>query len=202
MGLMRPYSILMHTRFPSTNLNQIPRSGPSTSEALLTLNRSKPSWRQIQHTLCPHSFKCNQLHQSVAQTNRWCFVWRCNFVIKPSEWDAQPHCRLQARRHQRTHWRKYLKSCTNYSWHHGCHKSYLLHPFKCYKYSSSFILLLKGPVAAIHFPLVSSIQQLLFIGDLCPTPQEIKWALIRLKQWRDKLSFKYLLKGPPISSLS
>ena len=130
MGLMRPYSILMHTRFnsPSTNLNQIPRSGPSTSEALLTLNRSKPSWRQIQHTLCPHSFKCNQLHQSMAQTNTWCFVWPCNFVSKPSDWDAQPHCRLQARRHQRTHWRKYLiwwnqfvfhtadmhKSCTNY----------------------------------------------------------------------------------------
>ena len=164
MGLMRPYSILMHTRFnfPSTNLNQIPRSGPSTSEALLTLNRSKPSWRQIQHTLCPHSFKCNQLHQSVAQTNTWCFVCPKLFMA-PRLPQKLP-----------------------------------LHPLL----STSFILLLKGPVAASHFPLVSSIQQLLFIGDLCPTPQEIKRALIRLKQRRDKLSFKYLLKDPPISSLS
>lgn len=57
----------------------------------------------------------------------------CNYCSKPSEWDAgPPHCRLQAIRHQRTHWRKYLiwwnqfvfhtmhTSCTNYSWHHGC----------------------------------------------------------------------------------
>lgn len=101
--------------------------------------------------------------------------------------------------------------CVPHSWHAQELHKFFMAPwlpqklpftsfFKCYKYSSSFILLLKGPVAAGHFPLVSSIQQLLFIGDLCPTPQEIKWALIRLKQWRDKLSFKYLLKDPPISS--